>query len=120
MVLTAVSAAGELRSPKNACSASEAAIGQSPDLRLHAACDGDWMEFGVFTGGSVNKTALWRRRHCPRSCAPVYGFDTFTGQGHAPFSLLTAHVAHTGSEAAAYLRCALRCICLGRPSYGEA
>ena len=48
-------------------------------LLVPAACDGDWMEFGVYTGGSVNKTANWRRRHCPQSCPPVYGFDTFTG-----------------------------------------
>ncbi|KAK9790314.1 hypothetical protein WJX73_002614 [Symbiochloris irregularis] len=47
--------------------------------RVHPSCAGDWMEFGVYTGGSVNLSAIWRRSFCGPGCAPVYGFDTFTG-----------------------------------------
>lgn len=47
---------------------------------IHPACNGDWMEFGVFAGGSINKTAGYRAEHCSASCPPVFGFDTFTGQ----------------------------------------
>lgn len=48
--------------------------------RVHPSCAGDWMEFGVFTGGSINMTAVWRRTHCGAGCPPVFGFDTFTGR----------------------------------------
>lgn len=47
--------------------------------RVHPACGGDWMEFGVFNGGSINISAVWRRRHCGVGCPPLFGFDTFTG-----------------------------------------
>ena len=49
------------------------------DLVKHPDCNGTWAEFGVHTGGTVNATADWRARHCPRGSPPVYGFDTFTG-----------------------------------------
>ncbi|KAK9802857.1 hypothetical protein WJX73_009424 [Symbiochloris irregularis] len=46
---------------------------------IHPACNGDWMEFGVWRGTSINKTADYRAKHCSPSCPPVFGFDTFTG-----------------------------------------
>ncbi|KAK9809397.1 hypothetical protein WJX73_001751 [Symbiochloris irregularis] len=46
---------------------------------VHPACNGDWMEFGVGGGASLNKAADYRASHCPAECPPVFGFDTFTG-----------------------------------------
>ena len=45
----------------------------------HPACQGVWLEFGVFTGGTLNMTAEFRERFCGPESGPVYGFDTFTG-----------------------------------------
>ena len=45
----------------------------------HPACQGLWLEFGVFTGSTLNLTAEFRERHCGPTAGPVYGFDTFTG-----------------------------------------
>ncbi|KAK9802645.1 hypothetical protein WJX73_010608 [Symbiochloris irregularis] len=49
---------------------------------IHPACNGDWMEFGVLVGTSINKTAKFRSAHCPSSCPPTFGFEhkenTFT------------------------------------------
>jgi len=45
----------------------------------HPACSGLWMEFGVFTGGSLNRTAIFKERYCGVDSGPVFGFDTFTG-----------------------------------------
>lgn len=45
----------------------------------HPACSGLWMEFGVFNGGTVNKTAEFRERFCGVDSGNIYGFDTFTG-----------------------------------------
>jgi hypothetical protein len=42
-------------------------------------CSGDWMEFGVFTGDTINMAARTRRSVCGDFCSPVFGFDTFTG-----------------------------------------
>lgn len=35
--------------------------------------DGLWLEFGVFTGASINRIATWNPQH------KVYGFDSFEG-----------------------------------------
>ena len=45
----------------------------------HPACGGLWMEFGVFQGATLNKTALFRERFCGLEAGDVWGFDTFTG-----------------------------------------
>ena len=49
------------------------------EVAVHPSCAGDYMEFGVFTAESTNKTAKWRKHNCHHSCPPIYGFDTFTG-----------------------------------------
>ena len=42
-------------------------------------CAGDWMEFGVFKGETINMAAAAKQLLCGDYCAPVFGFDTFTG-----------------------------------------
>ncbi|CAF3087365.1 unnamed protein product [Rotaria sp. Silwood2] len=42
-------------------------------------CDGLWMEFGVFRGGSISHIAKWKTAFCGNKSEPVYGFDTFSG-----------------------------------------
>ncbi len=46
---------------------------------IRPSCDGLWMEFGVFRGGSLTKTANWKKIFCGNTSQPVYGFDTFRG-----------------------------------------
>jgi hypothetical protein len=45
----------------------------------HPSCSGSWLEFGVFTGSTLNLTAEFRERFCGPDSGRVYGFDTFTG-----------------------------------------
>jgi len=45
----------------------------------HPSCTGDWLEFGVFMGGTLNAAAEFRERFCGPDSGEVYGFDTFTG-----------------------------------------
>ena len=40
---------------------------------------GDWMEFGVAYGATINLAASWRSTYCGR-CPHLHGFDTFTGE----------------------------------------
>ena len=46
---------------------------------FHPTCTGDWMEFGVFNGDTINFAAKARQATCGETCPPVFGFDTFTG-----------------------------------------
>ena len=46
---------------------------------VRPACDGLWMEFGVFRGGTITAAANWKKMFCGENSQPVYGFDTFTG-----------------------------------------
>lgn len=39
-------------------------------------------------------TAKWRRAHCPASCPPVTGWDTFTGGADLPCTLLSERRLH--------------------------
>jgi hypothetical protein len=43
------------------------------------SCDGLWMEFGVFRGGTLTQIANWKKLFCGSNSQPVYGFDTFSG-----------------------------------------
>lgn len=46
-------------------------------IPLSPACSGLWLEFGVFQGASINKTARYKKENCDSNV--VYGFDTFNG-----------------------------------------
>eukprot|EP00884_Botryococcus_braunii_P009238 jgi/Botrbrau1/18315/Bobra.0179s0043.1 len=46
--------------------------------KFHLNCDGDWLEFGVFSGATINMAAKWRSKNCGPD-AKVHGFDTFMG-----------------------------------------
>ena len=46
---------------------------------FHPTCAGDWMEFGVFHGDTINFAAKARQATCGDTCPPIFGFDTFTG-----------------------------------------
>ena len=46
---------------------------------FHPTCAGDWMEFGVFHGDTINYAAKARQATCGDTCPPIFGFDTFTG-----------------------------------------
>lgn len=46
---------------------------------FHPTCAGDWLEFGVASGTTVNIAARFRRTTCSPACPSVFGFDTFTG-----------------------------------------
>ncbi|CAF3751326.1 unnamed protein product [Rotaria sordida] len=48
-----------------------------PDM-IVPYCDGLWMEFGVFSGHTLNHVARWRSLYCGNNSGLVYGFDTFT------------------------------------------
>lgn len=46
---------------------------------VRPSCDGLWMEFGVFRGGTITAAANWKKIFCGDNSQPVYGFDTFSG-----------------------------------------
>ena len=56
-------------------------IFRNPPLKhiLKPSCDGLWMEFGVFRGASISRSAHWKKALCGPNSQPVYGFDTFSG-----------------------------------------
>ncbi|CAF3730406.1 unnamed protein product [Rotaria socialis] len=45
----------------------------------YPSCDGLWLEFGVFRGESICKSANWKAKYCGNSSNPVFGFDSFQG-----------------------------------------
>ncbi len=46
---------------------------------IRPSCNGLWMEFGVFRGGTLTSLANWKRVFCVDNNQPIYGFDTFSG-----------------------------------------
>ena len=66
---------------------------ESVSYSFTAGCSGDWMEFGVFNGDTINLAASSRRRVCGDVCPPVFGFDTFTGLSFVDSNFsLTPHI----------------------------
>ena len=51
----------------------------APLARPHPECHGQWLEFGVYKGGTLNSAAEYRHKYCGQDSPPLYGFDTFTG-----------------------------------------
>jgi hypothetical protein len=46
---------------------------------VRPSCDGLWMEFGVYQGGTLSIIANWKALYCGNTSQSVYGFDTFQG-----------------------------------------